>query len=53
MAVNGTITKTSFTTRSAGSKVVATDINTLKTAIANLDSLKGNVNNCNCAASNC
>lgn len=57
MAVNETINKTTFTdTITAGSTIIkAVHMNELNTAINTLFSLKGNVNNCDCAVctSNC
>jgi hypothetical protein len=53
MAVNGTVGLTSFKNVSKEDQVKIIDVNTLKTAILNLDRLKGNVNNCNCSPSNC
>lgn len=57
MAVNGTISKTTFTdTITAGSTLIkAAHLNELNDAITTLSSLKGNVNNCDCSVctSNC
>ena len=53
MAVNSTIKKTTFTSAEAGKIFRKVHIDELRVALNNLDALKGNVNNCNYAASNC
>lgn len=51
MAVNGSVSTTSF---SATNKYVAKlNINELQSALNRLDTLKNNVQNCDCAPSNC
>lgn len=57
MAVNGTISKTTFTdTITAGTTLIkAIHLNELNNAITTLNSKKSNVNNCDCnvCTSNC
>lgn len=57
MAVNGTISKTTFTdTIAAGTTLIkAVHLNELNNAITTLNNLKRNVNNCDCdvCTSNC
>lgn len=57
MAVNGTISKTTFTdTITAGTTLIkAVHLNEINNAITTLNNLKGNVNNCDCSVctSNC
>lgn len=49
MAVNGTITKTTFSTKSKGDIITAADISSLQEAITALEGYAKNVDNCgNC-----
>ena len=51
MAVNGNICQTAFA--DLGKLPKKLSITQLQVALANLNALKGNVQNCNCAPSNC
>lgn len=51
MAANGTITKTAFS--GLGPITKKASITELKTALARLEAMRPNINNCNCAPSNC
>lgn len=51
MAINGNICQTAFT--NTGRLPLKRSITELRAALANLNNLKGNVQNCNCSPSNC
>ena len=54
MAVNGTVSKTSFSPKKRDQFITKEDYNSIENALNRLNSIRGNVDNCgNCCQSQC